>query len=198
LPSYKKCDLSLKLPFVVVFQTSEIERLSEELEALRVALKDSEKQTFNCQSYEIQIRELTDQCHEYDVELAEYRSEVEKLNVVLEKLYEELEDWKSKYQDFDPQLAEKYETKVQEYEGLEGEVAKWRDRHKALERSKDQELEDLKLAMESQRKSMLNREMNELNVKFENERNHMQGQIRKMQEAADTRDEELTQIKFNS
>ena len=56
LPSYKKSDLSLKLPFVIVFQTMEIERLSEEIEALRVALKDSERQAFNCQSYEVQIR----------------------------------------------------------------------------------------------------------------------------------------------
>lgn len=31
LPSYKKSDLSDRLPFVVVFQTMEIERLSEEI-----------------------------------------------------------------------------------------------------------------------------------------------------------------------
>lgn len=32
--------MSLKVPFVVVFQTIEIERLSEEIETLRISLKD--------------------------------------------------------------------------------------------------------------------------------------------------------------
>lgn len=80
LPSYKKSDLSDRLPFVVVFQTIEIERLSEEIETLRVELKDCQRQAFNCQSYEVQIRELTDQCYNYDQELSEYKEEVEKLN----------------------------------------------------------------------------------------------------------------------
>lgn len=54
----------------------EIERLSQEIETLRVELKDTERQAFNCQSYEIQIRELSDQCHNYDLELADYKEEV--------------------------------------------------------------------------------------------------------------------------
>lgn len=57
---------------------------------MRVALKDSERQAFNCQSYEVQIRELTDQCHDYDIEVMEYKEEIEKLNMISQKLYEEL------------------------------------------------------------------------------------------------------------
>ena len=37
------------------------------------------------------------------------------------------------------------------------ELKKWKDRYRALERSKEQELEDLKLSMENQRKSMAER-----------------------------------------
>jgi uncharacterized coiled-coil protein SlyX len=51
--------MSTRLNFVIVFQTIEIERLSNEVEALRVALKDAERQNFNVQNYEVQIRELT-------------------------------------------------------------------------------------------------------------------------------------------
>lgn len=51
LPSYQKRDLSGKLDFVVVFQTLEIERLSTEIEALRVMLRDAERQIRNSLSY---------------------------------------------------------------------------------------------------------------------------------------------------
>lgn len=78
-----------------------------------MALKDSEKQAFNCQSYQIQIRELTDKCNEYDMSLNEYRDEIEKLSLVSQKLYDELEEWKVRYSEFDPLLNEKYKFKVQ-------------------------------------------------------------------------------------
>jgi uncharacterized coiled-coil protein SlyX len=60
--------MSNRLNFVVVFQTIEIERLSNEVEALRVALKDAERQNFNIQNYEVQIRELTEKCFAYERE----------------------------------------------------------------------------------------------------------------------------------
>lgn len=41
-------------------------------------------------------------------------------------------------------------------------------------------MEDLKLAMECQRKSVLDREIHELSLKFENERAYLTGQIKKM------------------
>jgi hypothetical protein len=40
----------------VVFQTIEIERLSQEVEVLRVRIKEYERQLFNAQNYEVQIR----------------------------------------------------------------------------------------------------------------------------------------------
>lgn len=43
----------------MVFQTIEIERLSNEIELLRVKLKEAERQLFNAANYEVQIKELT-------------------------------------------------------------------------------------------------------------------------------------------
>ncbi len=60
--------MSARVNFVVVFQTIEIERLSNEVEALRVALKDAERQNFNVKNYEVQIRELTEKCFAYERE----------------------------------------------------------------------------------------------------------------------------------
>lgn len=51
LPSYRRENLSGKLQFVVVFQTIEIERLSLEIESLRVMLKDADRQIHNYLNY---------------------------------------------------------------------------------------------------------------------------------------------------
>jgi hypothetical protein len=51
LPSHKRETLECRLDFVVVFQTIEIERLSVEIETLRVRLLDSERQIFNYKNY---------------------------------------------------------------------------------------------------------------------------------------------------
>jgi len=59
LPNYKKNNLGDNVQFIIVFQTIEIERLSQEIEVLRVKLKEYERQLFNASNYEVQIRELT-------------------------------------------------------------------------------------------------------------------------------------------
>ena len=56
LPSYRKVGLGDNLPMVVVFQAIEIERLSMEVESGRIKVKDYERQIFNAQNYEVQIR----------------------------------------------------------------------------------------------------------------------------------------------
>ena len=57
--------MSANLTFVTVFQTIEIERLSEEVELLRVKLREKERELFNAQNYEVQIKELNEKCSEY-------------------------------------------------------------------------------------------------------------------------------------
>lgn len=44
-------------------------------------------------------------------------------------------------------------------------------------------MEDLRRMMESQRKSMLDREIKELTLKFENERNNLQNDNRKLRDS---------------
>ena len=57
------------MSFIVVFQTIEIERLSNEIELLRVKLKEAERQLFNAANYEIQIKELTEKVFNYENQL---------------------------------------------------------------------------------------------------------------------------------
>jgi len=75
------------LEFVVVFQTIEIERLSLEIESNRIKIKDFERQIFNAQNYEVQIRELTEKCFAYENERAKHLEEEEKLNLICGQLY---------------------------------------------------------------------------------------------------------------
>jgi hypothetical protein len=46
LPNYKKTNLCDNIQFIVVFRTIEIERLSQEIEVLRMKLKEYERQLF--------------------------------------------------------------------------------------------------------------------------------------------------------
>jgi hypothetical protein len=73
LPNYKKSNLGENVSFIVVFQTIEIERLSNEIELLRVKLKEAERQLFNAANYEIQIKELTEKVFSYENQLEDYR-----------------------------------------------------------------------------------------------------------------------------
>jgi hypothetical protein len=57
----------------VVFQTIEIERLSNEIELLRVKLKEAERQLFNAANYEVQIKELTEKLFNYENQLDDYK-----------------------------------------------------------------------------------------------------------------------------
>lgn len=182
------------MPFVVVFQSIEIERLSEEVEALRVALKDAERQQFNLQNYEVQIRELTEKCHVYEMEREEYREEVEKLNIICEKLYEELEIMKARFADIDPTIKEKFRLERERSRQLEEELEKWRVRYSALEASKNREMEDMRLMLESQRKSMVDREIRELTLRSESERKGLEKEIRKLREGLEEKDANVQRV----
>lgn len=157
LPNYKKTNLGDNLPFVVVFQTIEIERLSAEIESNRIKIKEFERQIFNAQNYEVQIRELTEKCFSLENERSKYAEETEKLNLICHQLYTELEDWKRKYAEIDLTLKDKYEIERSKNNELAQDIERWKARYMASEKSKAQELEDLRQMMESQRKSVVDR-----------------------------------------
>lgn len=56
-------------------------------------------------------------------------------------------------------LKQKYESERQKNADLLAEIDKWKTRYQAAEKSKSKELEELRNMMESQRKSMIDREI---------------------------------------
>jgi predicted nucleic acid-binding Zn-ribbon protein len=81
---------------------------------------------------------------------------------------------KKRYSEIDFTLKDKYEMERSRSNELLQEIDRWKARYMAAEKSKAKELDDLRLMMESQRKSMLDREMRELTIKFQAERGNFE------------------------
>jgi transketolase len=111
--------------------------------------------------------------------------------MICEKLYEELESMKARFADIDPTIKEKYRLERERTQRLEEEIEKWKARYSAMEASKAREMEDMRLMMESQRKSMMDREIKELTLRFNTDRQNLEKEIRKLREALEGKDAEL-------
>lgn len=143
----------------------------------------------------MQIRELTEKLFAYEHEKEMHVSEIEKLNVICHQLYTELEDMKRKFAEVDLTLREKYEFEKNRNAEFVNEIERWKARYMASEKSKQKELDDLRLMMESQRKSMLDREMRELTLRFQTERGNLENEIRKLRESLEYKNRELDDAK---
>jgi conjugal transfer/entry exclusion protein len=75
---------------------------------------------------------------------------------------------KNKLNEMDFSLKQKYEAEKSKNSELTQEIEKWKSRYQASEKSKAKELEDLRNMMESQRKSMIDREIREMTIRFQN------------------------------
>ena len=75
---------------------------------------------------------------------------------------------KNKLSDIDFSLKQKYEAEKNKNNDLSQDLEKWKSRYQAVEKSKTKELEDLRNMMESQRKSMIDREIREMTIRFQN------------------------------
>ncbi|CAL8237004.1 unnamed protein product [Arctogadus glacialis] len=88
----------------------------------------------------------------------------------------------------DGRLQERVSVEQARAEDLRGELERWRARYSALDKARNKEVEDIRLMMESQRRSMLDRELTELNFKFRAERGELEAQVRSLREALEQRD----------
>ena len=95
-------------------------------------------------------------------------------------------------------MKDKYEMERSRNNDLMGEIERWKARYMASEKSKTKELDDLRMMMESQRKSMLDREMRELTIKFQAERGNLENEIRKLRESLEYKLREIDEHKQRS
>lgn len=93
---------------------------------------------------------------------------MEKLNKICETLYHENEMLKQRLSEMDISLKQKFESEKLKNAELMQEIEKWKSRYQAAEKSKAKELEDLRNLMECQRKSMIDREIREMTIRFQN------------------------------
>ena len=64
-------------------------------------VKEYERQLFNCDNYEIQIKELTDKCYRLESEKNSYREELFDNKQASELIINELEEVKKRYVNVD-------------------------------------------------------------------------------------------------
>lgn len=102
---------------------------------------------------------------------------------------------KNQLNEIDFSLKQKYESERQKNQELLQEIEKWRARYQAGEKSKAKELEELRNMMESQRKSMIDREIREMAIRHQNERAGLESEIRKLREIVNNRDNEIQNYK---
>jgi hypothetical protein len=191
LPGHKKMFMGDNLQMVAVVQAIEIDRLRIDNDELSIRLKEFEHKIFNAQNYEVQIRELTEKLFELEREKEGWSSENHKLTLVCQQLYGQLEDWKRKYSEVDLSLKDRFQQEQARNYELGQELERWRNRYTAMEKAKNKELDDLRLSMESQRKSVLDREIRELTIKFQGERGILEAEIRKLRDLLESRSKEL-------
>lgn len=110
------------------------------------------------------------------------------MSLICQQLYGELEELKKKLEGMDFNLGLKYDMEKNRNAELLREIEIWKNRYTSSEKSKSKELEDLRLQMESNRKSMLDREIRELTLKFQSERGMLESEIRKQRENINNRD----------
>ena len=138
---------------------------------------------------------MTEKCFSIENEKCRYAEETEKLNLICHQLYVELEEWKRKYAEIDLTLRDKYEMEVSRNNELAQDIERWKSRYMAGEKSKAKELDDLRMMMESQRKSVVDREMRELTIRFQTERGTLENEIRKLREALDYKNREVDEYR---
>lgn len=81
---------------------------------------------------------------------------------------------KKKYREVDFTLKDKYEMERAHSQELMQDIERWKVRYTAAEKSKAKELDELRMMMESQRKSMFDREIREITIKFQTERSTLE------------------------
>lgn len=77
---------------------------------------------------------------------------------------------------------------------MENELNEWKNRYSLLERMKDQELESFKSSSETRRKSLLNREMRELTLKFQSDKAQIEAENRRLKDVIDLRQLEIDEM----
>ena len=95
------------------------------------------------------------------------------MNLVCQQLYNELEDMRRRLSDVDFTASDKYIAERSRNTDLQMELDTWKARYSACERSKTKELDDLRQMMDSQRKSVIDRDIRELTVKHQTERGNL-------------------------
>lgn len=86
---------------------------------------------------------------------------------------------KTQLREIDFSLKQQCEALSSRNQELGEEIDRWKLRYKAIEAKEAKEIENVRTAMENQRKSSIEREIKEAAIRFQNERAKLESEVRK-------------------
>lgn len=178
--------------------------------ALLCRYKEVERSHLDRHSYEVQIKELAQQISESEGP----KNENQKLKDFIRKQAAELEEWKKRLSDVDVNLQRKYENALKQIDtmlqdnialknennGLKNELGNLRAKFEAVDKAKARELDEIRDQLEGQKRSLVEREIREVSLRFQTDRNQLDLEIRRLRDNLEGRGRENEDLrgKINS
>lgn len=83
-----------------------------------------------------------------------------------------------------------------ELNAARNEINNMKARFEALEKSKNREIEEIKVAQESSKKKEQEREIKDLQARFQNERSQMEFEMKRFKDNSDAKSRDIEELRF--
>ena len=174
----------------------EIERLNGEVDAWKLRYTDLDRRISDRASVEDSLRIESQKVLEFRNQVTLLSNENAGLRAQIKGLIDEKEQWRIKFSQVDVSLQSKYEDSERRVKDLFREIESWKMRYSTLEKTKDKEMEDLRLTFEARRKSYIEREVKDITVRFNMEKSNWENDMRRLRDLLDARTKENEDLKI--
>ena len=166
----------------------EIERLNGEVDAWKLRYTDLDRRISDRASVEEALRVES-------LKVLELKAQINSLlqeNGGMKTQIKTLLDERSRF-DFSAQG--KFEESERRFKDLVKDLEAWKMRYSTLERTKDKEMEDLRMTFEARRKSYIEREVKDITLRFNNEKASWENDMRRLRDLLEARTKENEEFK---
>lgn len=180
--------MSKDVNVTVFVMAVEIERLNGEVDAWKLRYTDLDRRISDRASVEEALRVESMKVLELKTQINSLLQENGGMKTQIKTLLDE----RSRF-DFSAQG--KFEESERRFKDGMKELEAWKMRYTTLERTKDKEMEDLRMTFEARRKSYIEREVKDITLRFNNEKATWENDMRRLRDLLDARTKENEEFK---
>ena len=180
--------MSNDLNMTVFLMSVEIERLNGEVDAWKLRYTDLDRRISDRGSVE-------DALHAESLKVLELRSQLAMFSGENSSLKSQIESLRAKVGQVDFSLQGKYEESDRRMREILKDLEGWKMRYVTLEKTKDKEMEELRMTFDARRKSYIEREVRDLTVRFNMDKSNWENDMRKLRDLLDARTRENEDLK---